>query len=149
MEKLILTEKNFNRLRDLVKKNSEKFLIFTSDDDELNRKVLEKLPIKILLIPLEERKDFAKQRNSGFNEVLAKIAKKNEIEIGVSLDELINSKTKFKIVTRLKQTIKICSKNKVQVQFIQNKEKRNLNLLKSLGLVLGMPTTMTKNLKEI
>ena len=46
---ILLTEKNFNRLREQVKKNSEKKIIFTSNDDELNRKVLEKLLIQILL----------------------------------------------------------------------------------------------------
>jgi len=149
MEKLILTECNFNRLKDAVKKNEDKFLIFTSGDDELNRKVLEKLSVNLLLIPLETRKDFSKQRNAGFNEVLAKIAGKNKIEIGIDLDEVLNSKEKDKILARIKQSVKLCNKNKVQMQFVQNKDKRNLDSLKSLGLVLGMPTWMTKKLKEI
>jgi len=33
------------------------------------------------------------------------------------------------------------------MEFFSIKEKRNLILLKSLGLVLGMPTWMTKNLE--
>lgn len=50
--KIILTETNFSKLKDLVKKakSEEKTAIFTSEDDELNRKVVEKLEINILLI---------------------------------------------------------------------------------------------------
>jgi ribonuclease P/MRP protein subunit RPP1 len=148
MERVELTEKNLSKLRELVKRNSGKEIIFSSDDDELNRKVLEKIPIKILLIKLSGRKDFMKQRNSGLNEVIAKIAKKNSISIGINLDEIIlsNETEKKKIISRLKQNIKICARNKVEMVFIQEEEKRNPVLLKSLGLVLGMPTWMTKNL---
>lgn len=144
VEKIILTEKNFTKLKDLVKKNEGKEIIFSSEDDELNRKVIEKLPIKILLIPLLYRKDYFKQRNSGFNEVMAKIAKKHNIKIGVSLDELIFSKDKERIISRVKQNIKLCSRNKVLVVFIEGKEKRDINVLRSLGLTLGMPTWMTR-----
>ncbi len=143
----ILTETNFNKLK-LQAKEAKSPIIFTNDDDDLNRKVLEKLKIDILLINQKNRKDFQKQRNSGFNHVLAKIAKKNNIQIGINLDEIINSNTKEKILARIQQNIILCNKNKIQMQFI-GKNKRNLHDLKSLGLILGMPTWMTKNLKEI
>ncbi|PIO01361.1 hypothetical protein COT60_00910 [Candidatus Pacearchaeota archaeon CG09_land_8_20_14_0_10_30_9] len=147
MESIILTEKNFSKLKELVKQYNEKKIIFYSNDDDLNRKVMEKLPIKVLLIPLDERKDFMKQRNSGFNEVLAKIAKKEGIKIGIDLDEIICSQNKERILSRLKQNIDLCKRNKLFMEFFSIKEKRNLILLKSLGLVLGMPTWMTKNLE--
>jgi RNase P/RNase MRP subunit p30 len=144
----MISETNFNKLRELVKKE-KKPIIFSSKDDELNRKVLEKLPINILLLPLETRKDFSKQRDSGFNQVLAKIAQKNKIQIGVNLDEIIESPNKIKILSRIKQNIKLCNKNKVFIQFIQNKNKRELHELKSLGTILGMPTWMTSKLEII
>lgn len=146
MESVILTEKNFNKLRDLVKKNKEKEIIFSSEDDELNRKVIEKLSVNILLIPLNQRKDYMKQRNSGFNEVIAKICKKKEIIVGIDFDELIDSKQKERIFSRLKQNIFLCNKNKVKMKFIFNKHKRSIYDIKSLGLVLGMPTWMVKDL---
>jgi RNase P/RNase MRP subunit p30 len=146
MEQIILTEKNFNKLKSQVKENKDKEIIFFSIDDELNRKVLEKLPIQILLIPLKERKDYAKQRNSGFNQVMAKIAKKNNIDIGIKIDEIIDSKEKYKILARLKQNIWLCNKNKVQIKFIQEKNKKNIYDLKSLALVLGMKTNQIRNL---
>ncbi|MCR4327532.1 MAG: hypothetical protein NUV46_03045 [Nanoarchaeota archaeon] len=144
MERIVLYEENFNKLKELVKNNKGKEIIFSSNDDELNRKVLEKLPINILLIPLEGRKDFSKQRNSGFNEVMSGIALKNKIKIGISLDEFINSKEKEKIISRIKQNIKLCTRNKVGMVFIEGEEKRSSVLLKSLALTLGMPTWMTK-----
>ena len=145
MKSIILTETNFSKLRDAIKKNKDDKIIFTSKNDELNRKVLEKLPIQILLINLEDKKDYQKQRDSGFNQVMAKIAKKNKIQIGINFDELISSKNKEKIISRVIQNIKLCNKYKIQMKFI-SKTKQNILNLKSLGLVLGMPTWMIKDL---
>ena len=96
----------------------------------------------------KNRKDFQKQRNSGLNQVLAKIAKKKNIAIGIDLDEIINfeRKNKSDILARIKQNIKLCNKNKLKMKFISEKYKRNIYDLKSLGFVLGMPTWMTKTL---
>ncbi len=152
---IILTQENFNKLKNEVKKiqteKKESIIILSGSDDELNRKVLEKLPIQILLINLANRKDFQKQRNSGFNHVMAKIAKKNNIAIGINFDELIESKNikiKSEVLARIKQNIFLCKKNKLQMKFIiQNKKnERNIYDLKSLGLVLGMNTGMTKKI---
>lgn len=148
---ILLTETNFSRLKDQIKKlkSEKKEIIYSSEDDELNRKVIEKLSVDILLINLKNRKDFQKQRNSGFNQVIAKTMKKSKIILGINLDELIeetNPKRKSEILGRIKQNIKICNKNKVKMKFICQKEKnqRNVYDLKSLGLMLGMPTWMTK-----
>jgi ribonuclease P/MRP protein subunit RPP1 len=147
---LMIQEENFNKIREKIKKNKEKKIIFSSEDDELNRKVLEKLPIKILLLNQSKRKDKFKQRNSGLNHILAKIAKKNNIIIGINLDEIIEAKKnqKSKIIARIKQNIKLCNKNKLKMKFINlNKNnKKDIYDLKSLGLILGMPTWMTNKL---
>ena len=168
MKQTILKETNFSKLKNLVKKNKGKTIIFTSDDDDFNRIVLEKLPINIILISQSGRKDFQKQRNSGFNHVLARIAKKNKIDIGINLDEIIETnqhcsvytqraqdpktqnsgaKQKAEILARVQQNIKLCNKNKLKMKFISpsGKVKRNSHDLKALGLVLGMPTWMTKD----
>jgi RNase P/RNase MRP subunit p30 len=149
----LLTETNFSKLKDRIKKEKSegKTIIYSSEDDELNRKVVEKLKIDTLLVNLSNRKDFQKQRNSGFNQVLAKAMKKNNIQLGINLDEIIeerNLKKKAEILARLKQNIFLCNKNHIQMKFITQKEKNSRNIydLKSLGIVLGMPTWMTKNL---
>jgi RNase P/RNase MRP subunit p30 len=143
----IISETTFEKARKKIKEEKGK-IVFTSDYDELNRKILEKEKIDILLLNHKNRKDFFKQRNSGLNSVLAKIAKKNNISIGINLDELIDFEKKAEILARVKQNIKLCNKNKIKMIFInrQEKNKRNLKNLKVLGRVLGMPTWMTKEL---
>ena len=149
---MIIQEKTFEKARAKIRtlKKENKKIIFSSDNDELNRKILEKEKIDILLLNQENRKDFMKQRNSGFNQVLAKIAKKNKVTIGINLDEIIESKypEKSRIIARIKQNVKLCNKNKLKMKFIPQKKKneRNLHDLKALGTTLGMSTSMTKSL---
>jgi len=173
-ETISIEENNFEKARKIINQNKDKQIIFTSDDDELNRKILEKLEINVLLLKQSKRKDFQKQRNSGLNQVLAKIAKKKNITIGIDLDEIIEStpqaytkearepanagpekssskistkgKNKSDILARIKQNIKLCNKNKLKMKFISEKYKRGIYDLKSIGLILSMPTWMTKTL---
>jgi RNase P/RNase MRP subunit p30 len=148
MEQIFIHEDNFDRARKQIKENKGKFIIFSSEDDELNRKILEKEPINVLLLNQEKRKDFQKQRNSGLNQVLAKIAKKNNITIGINLDELIKAEEKKKsdTIARIRQNVKICNKNRLKMKFISKSNKRNLLDLQALGLTLGMPTNIVKEL---
>ena len=152
MECMIIAETNFEKARKkiLEAKSKNEISIFSSYDEELDRKILEKSPPEIFLINLAQRKDKQKQRESGFNHVLAKIAKKNKTKIGINLDEIIDSSSfqKAKILARLRQNIILCSKNKIQMIFIAQKEEnqRNEYDLKSLGLILGMPTNMVRDL---
>ena len=141
---MVIQESDFEKAKKAINKSKEKPVIFTSDNDELNRKVLEKLKINILLLNQSKRKDFQKQRNSGLNHVLAKIAKKTDITLGINLDEIIEAKPKEKaeIISRITQNIKLCNKNKLKMKFISSKHSRDIYDLKSLGLILGMPTWM-------
>lgn len=141
-------ETDFDKARKQIHENPDKKIIFSSDDDELNRKVLEKENIEILLLNQAGKKDSHKQRNSGLNHVMAKMAKKKNITIGINLDEIIKSSEKEKaaIIARVRQNIRICNKNKLKMKFIYKNQKRNILDLKALGLVLGMPTSMIKSL---
>jgi len=144
---MIISEQTFEKARKKIREEKSN-ITFTSEDDELNRKILEKENIQILLLNQKDRKDFAKQRNSGFNQVLAKEAKKKNVTIGINLDEIIEStgREKSQILARVKQNIEICNKNKLKMKFLSEKHSRNLIDIKALGLVLGMPTWMTKEL---
>ena len=149
MQTILIQEKTFEKARNEIRKNLNKKVIFSSNDDDLNRKILEKEKIDIFMPLLADRKDFQKQRNSGLNHVLAKIAKKNNVMIGINPDEIINSniKEKAKVLARVRQNIRLCNKNKIKMQFVfSDKNNRNIHDLKSLGLILGMPTWMTKSL---
>src|SRR3990167_10908509 len=141
METVFIHEKDFSKARDLIRKNRGKKLVFSSDDDELARKILEKEDVQIYMPILFHRKDRQKQRESGLDHVMAKIAKKKNILIGINLREIISARgtKKAEILARISQNIKICNKNKLKMVFLKTKE-RNSYDLKSLGLVLGMPT---------
>lgn len=142
---IIINEPTFEKARLAIKK-ANKPIIFTSNDDDLNRKILEKEKINILLISLKGRKDWQKQRNSGLDNVMAKEAGEKNIIIGINLDELINAKEKDKveILARIRQNIELCKKYKVKMVFIG--KNKDIYDIKALGSVLGMPTWMTKNL---
>lgn len=158
MEKFVLIQEgDFQKIREKIRENKGKKIIFSGDNDELNKKVLEKENINVLLLTLSGRKDRLKQRDSGFNHVLARLAKKKNVVIGINFNEVINSKAeeKSKILARVRQNIKLCNKNKLKMKFIskenspklgQVKEKKDIYDLKSLGLILGMPTWMTRDL---
>lgn len=143
----IVKESTFEKARKSIQdlKKLGKAVAFRSGDDDLNRKILEKAPIDLIIIPQKGRKDRQKQRDSGFNQVLAKTANKNKVKLGIDLNEIINSrgKDKAKILARIKQNIDLCKKNKVDIKFLGKKDKYDI---KSLALVLGMPTSATKNL---
>lgn len=147
MDYILISEKTFDSARKQIKKNQDKKIMFSSLNDDLNRKILEKEKIDILLLNQLERKDFQKQRNSGLNQVITKLAKKKEIIIGINFDEIINTKdkAKAKILARIRQNIGLCNKYKVKMLFISKNHKKDNYDLRALGLVLGMPTWMTKN----
>jgi ribonuclease P/MRP protein subunit RPP1 len=147
----IINNSNLNQVRKLVldikKKNPEEFVIIKAQDEEFNRKILEVKGIDVLLSPeSNNRKDRLKQRDSGLNEVLCKIATKNNIKIGIDLLEIIKKPKKEKAVllARLKQNINLCKRTKTKVLLI-NKEKYNQREIASLLLVLGMHN---KDIKE-
>ena len=146
---ILIQETTFEKIKKKINENKDKIIIFTSENDDLNRKILEKQAINILLLNQAKRKDKQKQRNSGLNQVLAKIAKKKNITIGINLDEIIESKGKSRslILARIKQNIKLCNKSKVAMKFIvlKDKIKRNSHNLKALATVLGMPNSMFKD----
>jgi len=144
MGRIFLSKEDFNKLKLKVQENVGNEIVFSSEDDLFNRKVIEKLNITILLLKVSGRKDFFKQRDAGFNEVMARVVFKKGILIGIDLDELILSKDKSRIFSRVKQNIELCKKFKIKMKFIGQKVSRDSKGLKSLGLVLGMPTWMTK-----
>ena len=104
MKKSIIQESKLEKARKSIRESKDKTIIFSSENDDLNRKILEKEKIDILLINLAQRKDYQKQRDSGFNQVLAKIAKKNKITIRINFNEIVNSKNKSKILSKEKQS---------------------------------------------
>lgn len=147
MSSITIEEDNFDKARKKIRENKNKEIIFSSNDDETNRKILEKEKINILLLKQKNRKDRQKQRNSGLDTVMAKLAKKKEVMIGIDYDEILNSsgKEKAEIISRIKQNVKLCNKEKVKMKFIARNKKDDYDL-RAFGLVLGMSTSLVKDL---
>jgi len=146
--------KNSKELQKLISQNILPLIIEASDDDELNRIVFENKKVDIIFHLEDKRKPYDPThfRNSGLNQVLCKLANKNNIHIGFSLDEILKSKNQSLLIGRIKQNIKLCRKYKVKMVFASlAKDKYGLRLSKdliSLMKVLGMTPGEAKHALE-
>ena len=138
----IISAKNPSDINKSVKNGY--FNIVIGGNEEINRRALENKNIRLLLDPETNDEDFMHSRNSGLNQVLAKLAKKNNAAIGFSINRLlkISNEERTDLLGKIMQNIMLCNKYKVKmyiINFINNDlDKRNINDLKDLGLTLGM-----------
>jgi len=120
------------QIRSLKKQNPNAEIIIQAQSPEYNRKILENKEVDILISPeLHERKDYLKQRDSGLNEILCKLAKKNNIKIGINLQPIkkLPKKQKAIVLARVRQNIQLCKRTKIPIVFIPpltNQEKLSL-----------------------
>lgn len=119
---MIISTTNLNEIRSQIQKskkaNPDKTIAVRAGDEEFNRKVLEIKEINILLSPeLHERRDKLKQRDSGLNEFLCKLAVKNNIKIAIDIDEIskLDKKQKALALARTIQNIALCKRAKAQI----------------------------------
>ncbi len=150
MDNFILEPKSAEEARKLIdnacKKNS--LIVVKGKDSSFNRKILENKKVSVLLSPENTpEKDSQKQRSSGLNQVLCKIAKSNNISIGIDLSEIRKREKKEKsaYLARIMQNIMLCKKYNVSMKAFNIKDKYNA---KSLLLTLGMTTEMIKKAVE-
>jgi ribonuclease P/MRP protein subunit RPP1 len=138
----IINTKNPNEMNNLIKNNS--FNIVIGGNEIVNRKALENKNIQMLLNAEPEEDDFMHSRNSGLNQVLVKLAKRNDIVIGFSFNKILklNNENRIHLLGKIMQNIMLCNKYKVKmamVNFINNEfDERSENDLKDLGLTLGI-----------
>ena len=120
---MIINTKNLNEARkqaDKFRKENKPFAIL-SQDDEFNRKALEIKGLTMFIInETLEIKDYGKQRNSGLNEVLAKITAQKNITIGIQIQEITrkSDKEKARALARLSQNIMLCKKASTKLVFV-------------------------------
>ena len=115
------------------------FNIITGGKYELNKRILETKYVSLLLDPEPSEKDFMSYKNSGLNQVLAKLAKKRNVGIGFSLSRFnnLNKLDKANLLGKILQNIMLCNKYKVKyyiVRFINY----NNNDINALALSLGI-----------
>lgn len=122
--------------REIDKKfrNKEKIIVL-GKDIEFNRKILENKKVNMLILNHMNKKDKLKQRDSGLNEILCKIARDNNIALAIDFRELKqeNKKEKAKILGRIIQNIKLIKKIKNKLVAINSPDKSTPSLLRVLG----------------
>ena len=136
-----------------IKAKEGRIVIVKGRDDSFNRKILENKKVNMLLSPESGyKKDRLKQRDSGLNHILCRIAKENGIVIGIDFQEILNKQVEGKKqlsehLARIMQNIKLCKKAKTRMILI-NKSGREDYDLRALLITLGMPTGMAKSAVE-
>lgn len=134
------------QIQKLKKEKPNEEIIVRAQSQEFNRKILETKEISVLLSPeIHNRKDKLKERDSGLNEVLCKLAAKNNIKIGIDLKEIqkLEKKQKAIIIARIMQNIMLCKKSKAEIKIINCNEKDKREAF-SLLLTLGASTSQAK-----
>lgn len=128
----MISTTNLNELRkqiQKVKKSSNQPIIIKAQSPDFNRKAFENPDIDIIIdLENHDRKDYMKQRDSGLNEVLCKLAKKNNIKIGINLENIIKSNKKQKaiLLSRIIQNIKLCKKTNTPLKILGDYSKQQI-----------------------
>lgn len=142
----IINTSNLNEARKQIEKTKKegKEVIVLAQDPEFNRKILENKNVDILLSPeSHNRKDSLKERDSGLNEILCRIAAKNRIKIGLNLEEIKKRKGKEKAIflARIKQNVMLCKKAGTEIKILGKYDKKDVF---SFLLTLGASTEQAK-----
>ena len=148
---MIIDTDNLNDARKKIeiKAKEGSKVIVKGRDDSFNRKILENKKVNILLSPENGyKKDKLKQRDSGLNHILCRIAQQNSISIGIDFQEILNKRDEGKKqlaehLARIMQNIKLCRKSKVKM-ILMNTAGTDDYGLRALLSTLGMPTDMAK-----
>ncbi|HLC57693.1 MAG TPA: RNase P subunit p30 family protein [Candidatus Nanoarchaeia archaeon] len=109
-------------------------------NEEVNKAALENKKVVMLVNP--ERyfeKDFMDQRGAGLNDVLCRLAAKNNIAIALDIDYLLGLRDEEKVnkLGKIMQNIRLCNKYHVKT-VIFDRVGRNKKDLKGFGACLGM-----------
>jgi len=125
-------------VKNKIKKPSEKPAIVLSQDDSFNRKIIEYGKFDILLSPENgNRSNSIRKINSGLNHVVAKIATKNKVSIGIDINEIkkLSKREKAERLSKIKQNLEICRRAKTKITALSKTHngKNIFNFLISLG----------------
>jgi RNase P/RNase MRP subunit p30 len=132
----MINEKNISKLRHILKKEPKPRAI-KSQDLKFNRKMLELGGFEILVSPESlATPSRIKKVDSGLNHVLAKIASKNKIAMGINLQDIRSKDLKKKAIKleKLRQNIHLANKHKFGLALLNSKDQLDSRaLLTSLG----------------
>jgi len=147
---LIADSKNISKAKKLAK-----IVIYKSIGND--RHAIEKSKANVVFdLETIATKDSMHHRNSGLNQILCKLANKNNVMIGFSFSTILNEERMIRsqILGRLMQNIRLCRKYKVKTVIASFAEKpydlRSCYDLKSVFISLGMhPEEAKDSLEEI
>lgn len=92
----------------------DKIGLVISKDYDMDRKLVESKKVKILVDPhVNSLRDNLHFRSSGLNQIICKLMNKNNILLGISLENIKDGV----MLGRVKQNIKLCRKYKVKILF--------------------------------
>ncbi|MEK6888668.1 MAG: hypothetical protein AABW80_01025 [Nanoarchaeota archaeon] len=133
---MIIDTSDISKAKNLLKKEGE-IKIVKAKDEKFNRKMLEYGKFNILLSPeIDTGKTSLRKVDSGLNHVLCRLASKNNISIGIDLQQVksLEKKQKAVVLEKIMQNIKLCRKYKVNLAICNVRDKLNANaFLLSLG----------------
>jgi len=133
----------------------DRAIIVLGSNDDVNRAALENKHVDVLLSPEHARKyDFTHYRNSGLNQVLCKIAEKNNKTIGINFNEIKKAKGKEKALKlgRIMQNIKLCIKYNVRM-LLASFSTKPVDMINAFGMLsfaraIGMSPKQAKDSLE-
>jgi len=125
-------------------------LLVKGSDLELNRKAVETKEVDILVHPELKRRD------SGLNDIMIKLAKKNNVAIEINFREILQSSknTRSLIMRNIAQNVRICKKYKTSVIIcsgaVSHWQLKDPKILIAMGHLLGLELEQSKkSLSEI
>ncbi|MGM5485469.1 MAG: hypothetical protein ACQEP1_06385 [Nanobdellota archaeon] len=101
-----------------------------------------------------DKPDFVHHRNSGMNQVLAKIFSDKDIMVGFSFSLVLNSRKPDVILGRMRQNVMLCRKYDVKMVFgnfaSEVDDLRSMDDLKSFASMIGMkPDEIKRSLSHV
>lgn len=133
----IINTSDIENAKQQLNNTKDNYIIVKAQDLGFNRKILEYGKFDLIMsIENVKEKDSLRYVNSGLNHVLTRIAAKNKISIGIDLSsvEREDKINKAKLLTKIRQNIKLCRKANIKIKTLNYKNKKDtLSLLLSLG----------------
>ncbi len=132
--------------------SNQELILKEGGSEDQNRKFVSNKQINVLMDPeLKSLGDKVHYRVSGLNQVLAKLAKTNDVAIGFGFSFVLNANgvERARILGRMRQNVKICSKvgtKMVVCSYANNlKEMRGAKDLLAFARLIGMSGDESKN----
>lgn len=146
---MMINTKNLNEARKEIQKlvSEKKYIVIRAQDDNFNRNIMENKDVDMVVgLEMHSERDYMKQRDSGLNEILCKIAKKNDIKIGVEVDRIskLGKFEKARVLARVAQNIRLCKRTKTKIVLLCDACKLSKQDIMGVFVTLGGSTQQGK-----